>query len=264
MAAPTPVADRVTTLAMVSLHMYSGSAASGLVIENISFAMLTGYINHGGGSPGADEEWDTQGRACGVMTRAYRPEDDPQPDNPSAVVIHVSQLQQALPAIQKAAATMSCSEELASLSPKQLHYISRNWFQAANAEAVYVVARLIQRRVPTAAQPAVSGGTKWVVSMAVAFGKPVYVFDHEEGDVGSSDSWFMYDYSAQCFVPCADVPVLTTSFAGVGSRSIGQPGRAAVAAVYQRTCQAMHEKHTSAAVVHNAIDTVCACSGAGS
>ena len=184
-----------------------------------------------------DARWCQQGAALGVVTRAYRPHSDPGQGDRASVVLSEEQLRQAAAPLERAAAEMGCQGEL--LDARQRRYVSRNWFQARNAAAFFAVARLAPPAgAGCAAAPPVVGGTKWAVQMAIQLSKPVFVFDHEAGDGSSSNAWHQYDHGARRFVPLLEVPLLAREFAGVGTRSLGPEGTAAIAQVYARAVAA--------------------------
>jgi hypothetical protein len=75
----------------------------------------------------------------------------------------------------------------------------------------------------------VKGGTGWAVGMAIEEGKPVYVFDQEK------EQWFTYNAILGAFLPLYDTPVLTSNFAGIGTRELNDAGRQAIRDVYAKT-----------------------------
>ncbi|KAL4423178.1 hypothetical protein ABPG77_000311 [Micractinium sp. CCAP 211/92] len=188
-------------------------------------------VCHSGGSPGADEAWKEGCLAHGVGVRDYRPFDDPQPENPSSVVLTATQLRQADPLLSEAAHHLG--KDLQGLSERDLNYIRRNYWQAKEAQAVYAVGRIQRREQTGALCDSVSGGTAWAVLMAGGLGKPVYVFDDEAGCRQCSQRWHVFDFANGCMVPLPEdhallPPLLPEQFAGIGTRSLGAAGAAAI------------------------------------
>ena len=62
-------------------------------------------------------------------------------------------------------------------------------------------------------QKSVEGGTNMAVQVGIKQGKPVHVYDL------NTESWYQYNQSTGKF-EVEDTPVLTKSFAGVGTRNI--------------------------------------------
>lgn len=80
-----------------------------------------------------------------------------------------------------------------------------------------------------------AGGTAWAVLMAARLGKPVYVFDDEEGRPGCSRRWYRFDHGTGRMVLLAAPPTLPRQFAGIGTRSLGSAGTEAIRKLYERT-----------------------------
>lgn len=99
--------------------------------------------------------------------------------------------------------------------------LGRNWFQVYNAEAVFAVAESVR-------YDTVKGGTGWAVQMAIDKQKPVYVFDQE------ADAWLKYSYQLNKFI-LTPTPILTTRFAGIGTRKLQANGEQAIIDVFEAT-----------------------------
>lgn len=102
--------------------------------------------------------------------------------------------------------------------------LGRNWFQVYNAEAVYGIAEGVR-------YDTVDGGTGWAVQMAIDSQKPVYVFDQY------NDAWLKYNYKLNKFIlmPAETTPILTTRFAGIGTRTLEDSGKQAIIDVFEAT-----------------------------
>jgi alkylated DNA repair dioxygenase AlkB len=72
------------------------------------------------------------------------------------------------------------------------------------------------------------GGTGYAIQMAIAEGKPVYVFDQVR------NQWFK---NTDGTWKKSDVPTLTKNFAGIGTREINEAGLQAIKTVYEKTLQ---------------------------
>ena len=71
------------------------------------------------------------------------------------------------------------------------------------------------------------GGTGWAVELARHWGKPVHLFDQERG------RWLRWD--GQDWVAEAPPAITRERFAGSGTRSLSDEGRAAIRALFERS-----------------------------
>ena len=105
-----------------------------------------------------------------MSTRAYRPFDNPAPENPSSILLNVLQLSQADLLVLQAAKLLNIDFKARPVCPRQLqaqanvhkrlgsltvltlqalpltekNYIRKNYFQVVNAEALFIVARILR------------------------------------------------------------------------------------------------------------------------
>ena len=93
------------------------------------------------------------------------------------------------------------------------------WHQVNNAQEVYVVGKILPDHT-------VMGGTGWGAEFAKLCNKALAVFDQERGD------WFAWTGSR--WEP--RVPTIThPHFCGTGTRNLGDNGRKAIDALFQRS-----------------------------
>jgi hypothetical protein len=94
------------------------------------------------------------------------------------------------------------------------------WHQVSTAGEVFSVGAVNPDRTA-------HGGTGWAVELARHWGKPVHLFDQERR------RWFRWDERDWV----AEVPPAITRerFAGAGTRSLSQSGRAAIRALFERS-----------------------------
>lgn len=85
---------------------------------------------------------------------------------------------------------------------------TRNYYQVSNSESVLAVAKL------KSDLKSVSGGTDVAVQLGIALNLPVYVLDVH------TESWYIYNSTAEKFILFSGVPPLTRKFTGVGTRDI--------------------------------------------
>jgi len=177
---------------------------------------LSNYINHSGGAIGSDTAWGEIGAKYGVTSNHYYKDKTPNGN----VQITLEQLQEGLVKAKEAAKALGRNW---SSKPYVQGLLARNWQQVKNADAIFAVAELEGKYV--------KGGTGYAVAMAVAEGKPVYVFDQ------SKNSWFKHTGTGW---QKTDTPTLTPNFAGIGTRELNAVGVQAIKEVYSKTLKAVN------------------------
>jgi len=190
---------------------------------------MTGYVNHSGGCKGADMAWEVACDAHGVKTIAYSFHNHIN-ESANPYIMTIDELKegynQALIADKSLhrqfTRTFPTYEDPLHMYVKNL--ICRNWFQVKHAESIYAIGTFATKN-----KTQVNGGTGWAVQMAVDNNKPVFFFDQD------SDGWYIYDYSAGEFKRFDGIPVLTTHFAGIGTRDIKDNGLQAILDVMEHT-----------------------------
>ncbi len=94
------------------------------------------------------------------------------------------------------------------------------WHQVSAAGEVFSVGTILPDRTA-------HGGTGWAVELARHWKKPVHVFDQER------DRWLAWDGREWREEP---PPTITRErFAGAGTRSLSEAGRAAIHALFERS-----------------------------
>lgn len=182
------------------------------------------YVNHSGGAYGGDTFWDLIGREFGVTQhRHYREEKNQslskrlRESGVKATVLSKEQMDAARAEI-KTLLGIEYSNTL------QGNLQVRNYYQVANADAVFAIGELVQvvdedapknltdpTKSVNSYKWVVKGGTNTAVQLGIKLGKPVYVWDtNKERWTKYNDRWF----------DPIDTPVLTKNFAGVGTRDI--------------------------------------------
>lgn len=169
------------------------------------------YINHSGGATGADYEWDRQGEPYGVVSRHYWHGRRTPCGN---VEISHEDFEEGCRHV------LYANRVLHRYPERHINLLARDWCQVKYADAVFAIGNLYRG--------VVKGGTGWAVQMAIDEDKPVYLFDQKR------ERWLTYKDGE--WVVC-DVPVLTSNFAGIGSRNINESGIKAIGEVYRKTFQ---------------------------
>ena len=173
--------------------------------NNVVVSNPSEFTNHSGGAYGGDTMWDILGRKYGVQDhRHYRDANDTKMaqglrnQGIEATVVTKEQMDYARQQIKN---ILGKEYPDTVEGNKQV----RNYYQVANADAVYAVVTLSDNK------KGVTGGTNTAVQLGIKLNKPVFVWDL------TTEQWYKYD--GKQFSP-SDTPTLTKNFAGVGTRDI--------------------------------------------
>lgn len=165
------------------------------------------YTMNSGGAYGSDTYWDVIGRQFGLTKiNHFRPIDNQRMSKtlrdrnvkPFSITHEQSNY---------------AREQIKQLTGRELpqdlagELLARDFYQVDKSDGVFAIANI------TSSQKAVEGGTNMAVQVGIKQGKPVHVYDL------NTESWYQYNQSTGKF-EVEDTPVLTKSFAGVGTRNI--------------------------------------------
>jgi hypothetical protein len=107
-----------------------------------------------------------------------------------------------------------------SKSPELRRVLQTIWHQVSTAGEVFSVGAVNPDKTA-------HGGTGWAVELARHWGKPVHLFDQER------KRWFRWN--ARDWVAEAPPAITRERFAGAGTRSLSDDGRAAIRALFERS-----------------------------
>lgn len=165
------------------------------------------YTMNSGGAYGGDTYWDVIGRQFGLTNiNHFRPIDNQR-------MSKTLRDRNVNPFPVKHEQSNYAREQIKQLTGRELPYdlagelLARDFYQVDKSDGVFAVANI------TRSQKAVEGGTNMAVQVGIKQGKPVHVYDL------NTESWYQYNQSTGRF-EVEDTPVLTKSFAGVGTRNI--------------------------------------------
>jgi hypothetical protein len=216
---------------------------------------------HSGGADGGDTVWHTEGVASGLVdTKHYR---EPEAKYVDSKILRGSY--QVKPTLVEAAeyeegkvkAEAAAKRIGRQISKKYPHYQYRNWSQVKHADAIFAVGVFLTKgtkitfnNIESVIQRTqIAGGTGYAVDMAVEEGKPVFVFDQNLG------RWYKAKYKDvdgrkvyDGWTP-TETPILTRSFAGIGTREINEAGIKAIQDVYTKTREWLENKNNPPAPV---------------
>lgn len=185
------------------------------------------YTNHSGGAIGADTEWENEGIKYGVKTIAYSFAGH-SCKSKTPCILTDDQLAEGFEHVKNASISLKRPLDYITRRLYTKSLLSRNWFQVKNAECVFAIGKFVKN----SSMKLVDGGTGWAVQMAIDVGKPVYLFEQNEG------VWSDYIYSTGAFfLSYPRSPTLTKNFAGIGTREINDAGKAAIKDIYKNTFQ---------------------------
>lgn len=165
------------------------------------------YTMNSGGAYGGDTYWDVIGRQFGLTKiNHFRPADNQR-------LSKTLRDRNVKPFSITHEQSNYAREQIKQLTGRDLPYdiggelLARNFYQVDKSDGVFAIANI------TSSQKAVQGGTNMAVQVGIKQGKPVHVYDL------NTESWYQYNQSTGRF-EVEDTPVLTKSFAGVGTRNI--------------------------------------------
>lgn len=165
------------------------------------------YTMNSGGAYGGDTYWDVIGRQFGLTNiNHFRPADNQR-------LSKTLRDRNVKPFSITHEQSNYAREQIKQLTGRELPYtlagelLARDFYQVDKSDGVFAVANI------TRSQKAVEGGTNMAVQVGIKQGKPVHVYDL------NTESWYQYNQSTGRF-EVEDTPVLTKSFAGVGTRNI--------------------------------------------
>ena len=165
------------------------------------------YTMNSGGAYGGDTYWDVIGRQFGLTNiNHFRPADNQR-------LSKTLRDRNVKPFSITHEQSNYAREQIKQLTGRELPYtlagelLARDFYQVDKSDGVFAVTNI------TSSQKAVEGGTNMAVQVGIKQGKPVHVYDL------NTESWYQYNQSTGRF-EVEDTPVLTKSFAGVGTRNI--------------------------------------------
>ena len=165
------------------------------------------YTMNSGGAYGGDTYWDVIGRQFGLTNiNHFRPADN-------QMLSKTLRDRNVKPFSITHEQSNYAREQIKQLTGRELPYdvggelLARNFYQVDKSDGVFAIANI------TSSYKAVQGGTNMAVQVGIKQGKPVHVYDL------NTESWYQYNQSTGRF-EVEDTPVLTKSFAGVGTRNI--------------------------------------------
>ena len=165
------------------------------------------YTMNSGGAYGGDTYWDVIGRQFGLTKiNHFRPIDNQR-------LSKTLRDRNVKPFSITHEQSNYAREQIKQLTGRELPYdiggelLARDFYQVDKSDGVFAIANI------TSSQKAVQGGTNMAVQVGIKQSKPVHVYDL------NTESWYQYNQSTGRF-EVEDTPVLTKSFAGVGTRNI--------------------------------------------
>lgn len=165
------------------------------------------YTMNSGGAYGGDTYWDVIGRQFGLTNiNHFRPADNQR-------LSKTLRDRNVKPFSITHEQSNYAREQIKQLTGMELPYdvdgelLARNFYQVDKSDGVFAIANI------TSSYKAVQGGTNMAVQVGIKQRKPVHVYDL------NTESWYQYNQSTGRF-EVEDTPVLTKSFAGVGTRNI--------------------------------------------
>ena len=191
----------------VSYEQAQNTISSPITMQNKQNNNPQDYTMNSGGAYGGDTYWDVIGRSFGLTNiNHFRPADNQR-------LSKTLRDRNVKPFSITHEQSNYAREQIKQLTGRDLPYdiggelLARDFYQVDKSDGVFAIANI------TSSQKAVEGGTNMAVQVGIKQGKPVHVYDL------NTESWYQYNQSTGRF-EVEDTPVLTKSFAGVGTRNI--------------------------------------------
>ena len=191
----------------ISIPIFTKFQKSYSTLQNKQNNNPQDYTMNSGGAYGGDTYWDVIGRSFGLTKiNHFRPIDN---QNMSKTLRDRNVKPFSITHEQSNYAR----EQIKQLTGREIHQdlagelLARDFYQVDKSDGVFAIANI------TSSQKSVEGGTNMAVQIGIKQGKPVHVYDL------NTESWYQYNQSTGRF-EVEDTPVLTKSFAGVGTRNI--------------------------------------------
>ena len=165
---------------------------------------------HSGGAIGADTTWQTIGAEFGFTVQAHSFKGHSRTAETTAemIVEHTpEELKAADEAVEKARVAL---KRRPTDRPYVKNLFRRNYYQVVDSDQILAIGSLQNG----GGGRLVNGGTGYAVEMALQMGKPVYLWDTTSG------GWMVFSKSQNKFIDAEQPPVLTESFAGIGTRDL--------------------------------------------
>lgn len=202
-------------------------------IENQEDMNPNTFINYSGAAEGGDKYWEKIGKEFGIGKQ----------------VNYITETLSKLSSENKVEVENAYQQAVRDLGRKPLSadsyagkLVRRDYLQAKSADSIFAISSIIQPNQTDkkgyknrTKKEIVSGGTGYAVQMGINLGKPVYVFDQDQG------KWFLWNGNR--FVEII-TPTLTSKYAGIGTRELTQSGQQAIRDVYEKTFKSNTEDGT--------------------
>lgn len=191
----------------INIPIFTKLSKSQSTLQNKQNNNPQNYTMNSGGAYGGDTYWDVIGRQFGLTNiNHFRPADNQR-------LSKTLRDRNVKPFSITHEQSNYAREQIKQLTGRELPYdvggelLARNFYQVDKSDGVFAIANI------TSSYKAVQGDTNMAVQVGIKQGKPVHVYDL------NTENWYQYNQSTGRF-EVEDTPVLTKSFAGVGTRNI--------------------------------------------
>jgi hypothetical protein len=218
-------------------------------LETVKSTSLAAHTGLSGAAPGADTVWNKKGKEFGITKFIdYKVDTLKQLTQPQKVKLETAYQQAVKDLGRKALPYDWLNPDLKDRNGKLMYYsgglVRRDYIQAALSDGIFAISDIIlpgekgkavnEIRYPNKMTKAiVDGGTGYAVQMGINLNKPVYVF-HQGTNADNTTPVGWYKWDGANFI-AIKTPILTTKFAGIGTRKINEAGKQAIDDVYQET-----------------------------
>lgn len=190
---------------------------------------LNNLTLHSGGAEGSDLYFEELAIKVGIKVRAYSYKTRYH-NSPNKVEISQEDYLEGVSEINKA------NKSLGRWGiNKYMNLLARNWSQVKYSKQIIAVGEIVNPGEKTSKgycrskHQSVNGGTGYAVQMGIDHKKDVFVFDQNK------QIWFRWSYSSYSFIECDCPKIIHQDFAGIGTRSLNDFGKAAINEIFEKT-----------------------------
>jgi hypothetical protein len=180
------------------------------------------YILFSGGAPGAEAEFGAQAERYGIEEVNFGFEGHITVRSRGQRILNHEELKAGDVSLAYVSQLMNRRYTDTPTFRKVLQSI---WYQVNAGQEIFVVGTILE-------DSHVKGGTGWGAEFAKLCNKPLHVFDQEK------NGWFTWDERQWVSRTGADLPRIEhVHFTGTGTRTLTDEGKAAIAALFERSFQ---------------------------
>lgn len=199
---------------------------------NIQAIDIKNVTCHSGGASGSDTLWEMLTLQYGGKCNAYS-YNTKYHTSENKIEISEKDYQEGIKEVYKANKIMNRQG-----INKVMDLLARDWTQVKYSNQIIAIGHIVKQGergkkgyLSNATQTVVDGGTGYGVTMGIIHKKPTFVYEQEE------KKWYRWSYNTNDFIETNEdnVYLMSSDFAGIGTRDINIDGEKAILHVFTNT-----------------------------